>query len=252
MAGCGATSSETIVVARAPTTVPIERRGAAWRRFMDFADRHAQSSWLFRGVADASAHRLIPKIGRDPARFDPLRERIVFANFRRRARQFFDLRDHSTWDVLALAQHHGLPTRLLDWTTNPLVAGFFAVASTPPDRDARVYAIRAARPIAIEVEPDPFAVTEVGVVAPGAVSTRIVSQRGFFTVHPDPIQPWDPYHGAGSEHRFDIPAAEREFFRRRLFYLGLDPAHIKADLDGVCETLAWQFFRGVAVGQFNY
>jgi hypothetical protein len=44
----------------------------------------------------------------------------------------------------------------------------------------------------------------------------------------------------------------RAFFERKLFQLAIEASAIKADLDGVCETLAWQFRRGIAVGRFNY
>src|SRR5688572_3107685 len=41
----------------------------------------------------------------------------------------------SEWEALAIAQHHGLPARFMDWTTNPLVALYFAVRETKTDDD---------------------------------------------------------------------------------------------------------------------
>ena len=52
----------------------------------------------------------------------------------------------SDWEALAIAQHHGLPTRFMDWTENPLVALYFAVRETKADdggalMDSAVYVL---------------------------------------------------------------------------------------------------------------
>lgn len=224
-------------------------RRARWLAFLDFVDRHGSAHWLFRGVADHQNHHLVPKVGRNVARYDPGIERVLFRNFRRRARQFVEAPALTDWDLLALGQHHGLPTRLLDWSTNPLVGAFFAASSEPRDTNARVYAFQASDVIDPEIDRDPFAISQVKVHIPSAIAARIVAQRGVFTVHPDPTVALPITGGATGDHYFDIAKIDRPYFERRLFGMAVDPSVIGADLDGLCKALNWQFERGVALGK---
>lgn len=239
----------------ASTTTPkngiaakVVRSQEKWHDFLSFLDLRMHSRWIFRGQS-SEAWELCPSAGRSTGRkYDPLFEERVFRAFKKDARLHTQMSGADDWDWLALGQHFGLPTRLLDWTTNPLVACFFALMDeSHPAENAVVYAFPLEEKQIVDPAtwPSPFKISEVGFLFPSSLAPRISSQRGLFSVHPHPDQAWR--HPELEKNRFVIPAEFRFAFQRKLFRMGVDAAHIWADLGGVCGSLKWQYDKRLGI-----
>jgi hypothetical protein len=227
----------------------VLRSQEKWHEFLSFLDLRMHSRWIFRGQSSESWD-LRPSAGRKPG-YDPLFEERVFRVFKKDARLHTHMAETDDWDWLALGQHFGLPTRLLDWSTNPLVACFFALMDESYDKEnAVVYAYPLSEQQIVDPNdtatwPSPFEIMEVGFMFPSSLAPRISSQRGLFSVHPRPDEAWRPKEI--EDNRFIIPAEFRFTFQRKLFRLGVDAAHIWANLEGVCGSLKWQYDKRLGI-----
>ncbi len=194
---------------------------------------------IYRGVKDI-AYELVPKVGRY-AKFKEMsiehlekEERYMLRLFRERAWSNLPDVKSTNWELLALSQHHGLPTRLLDWSRNPLVAAFFAVEEKH-DGDSLIYAFHHKTFIEIDEYPDPFKRKSVGKFIPNHITPRITAQAGLFTIHPDPRKPLT----SREIDRWVIPNSCRKELKQVLYKYGIHRASLFPDLDGLSKHIAW-------------
>lgn len=237
-----------------------------WQQFVDLTSD--LDGWAFRGQQEAD-WPLLSSLARYLRRFGlhsdswRVREERAIRIFRRKAHNY--LANHSVLEndmrCLALMQHHGAPTRLLDFTKSPFVAAFFALENATGD--AAVYALNTPRlwscaPLRERsltrewIDPRRegnferyFLANEYDVLwigEPHEMDSRLVAQAGTMVVPGVLGKPLDLILGAYPDgdtliKKIILPAEVRETAIKSLYRMNITNATLFPDLDGLARSV---------------
>jgi len=225
-----------------------------------------RSRYAFRGLSD-SGYKLETTLMRLGGPYMSL-ERHLLRNFKKYAHRNVTGRD-SIWHWVSVAQHYGLPSRLLDWTFSPFFAMHFATANIEKfDRDGIIWAVnyvQAHRLLPerlhhlLETEGANILTTEllgeaVGTLAelahlasrpyaiffePPSLDDRIVNQFALFSMMSRPDIAMDDWlrHHPGMYRRIVVPADLKWEVRDKLDQAGITERVLFPGLDGLSRWL---------------
>lgn len=190
---------------------------------------------------------LIPKIGRLSFENVGELEKSIFNDFQKRYVAYTSKSYTHPFDLLSLGQHFGLPTRLLDWTENSLMALWFATDKKIRNETGVVWVFYPDESDIVNVKDiDPFSILSTKAFCPNHISERITAQSGWFTCHRlnsnnKFLQLENQKKYKNKLYRLLIPQSTFRSIRKQLNRMGVNSNSIFPDLNGLCKHLEWKY-----------
>lgn len=165
------------------------------------------------------------------------KEKDMLRAFKKRAR--LSISDHppyeADWQWLAIARHHELPTRLLDWSESAGVAFYFAVRKRSGEIESVVWCSE--KPAVVQTDRDkPFNIKKILLYEPEHIAARIFVQRSVFTVHPSNYKDEEMEWPCNLTKAIITPSA-REAIREMLYDLGMDHSLLCPEPSAIASAL---------------
>lgn len=212
------------------------------------------ADFIFRG--QPLDRPLLPRLARIVTKGRFLNtESLILREFERTSVPVADFQPATAWDRVALAQHHGLPTRLLDWTYSALASLWFALPQARPSDDISLkegviwlLKTRVEDFIDETTRETPFDNGTTRLYRPKLITRRIAAQAGLFTVHK--VMPGETLvaleknrHFKNRLIKFIIPPRSFSLLKKQLNGCGVNHFSLFPDLDGLCKYLEWRYFH---------
>lgn len=234
----------------------------SWTELAHLVEVYLDKNWIFRGVPDQD-FTLIPTVGRRGARknietgknrpYEVGEGAKILNQFIRESRSLLPYEPRTNLQWLAIAQHHGMPTRLLDWSQSPLVAAYFAVNGggflNGERKAAAIYGVPIPPTATTDDEQYPFEIADeaVKLYRPPHLSPRITAQQAVFTLHPNP----EKEYALPEMKKWIIPSREGDHrtagcfsFKLMLDACGINQSSLFPDIDGLAQHLGWCYRWG--------
>ncbi len=204
---------------------------------LDLIEKDSNTT-IYRGQPDAN-FKLIPKAFRNE--YLKINDEQAFNYFKRNGIAHINVNLENDWEYLAYAQHYNVPTRMLDWSFNPLVGLFFSVNEMRKN-DTALYKFDYSDVGTISLDENPFQIQSSGIYFPRAITNRILAQKGLFTIHTNSEKNATSLFDSNCT-KYIISSKLSVDFAHKLHKFGFTHESLFPDLEGISKYIDWRWIN---------